>query len=231
MSKTPNDEQPRFAEVAYTPDALKALLQEQPNSWRWAVLVSVLVQRRAALEPQLRDFRLGYAAPTGERARNGMEVAQFVIDTMSDIVQIAQQINDFVLTPAFAAVFGDPDDENTADPDGIVHTATRLMDYYERFLVLAQRARGLAAPSEYATLLNNCARLSEKPLEGFDKFIDELIELIGEIPDILSPASSETVYLPPIYLSAGSDDALLQTITQQLKDIADGYAADGPAHA
>jgi hypothetical protein len=222
-----DDGQPRFAGVAYTPDALQALLEEKPNSWRWAALVSILVQRRATLQPQLRDFRLGYAAPTGERARNGMEVAQFVIDAMSDILQTAQQINDFILSPAFSAVFGDPDDGNTADADGILHTATRLMDYYERFLVLAQRARGLAAPSEYTALLNNCARLSEKPIEGFDKFIDEFVDLIGELPDIVSPMSSETVLMPPIYLSIESDEGLLQTIAQQLTGIADDYAADG----
>jgi hypothetical protein len=227
MSNTANDEQPRFAWVADTPAALKTLVEEKPHSWRWAVLVSVLAQRRAALQPQLRDVGLGYAAPTGERARSGMEVAQFVIDAMHDVGQFAQHINDLMLTPAFTAAFGNPDDENTADPDGIMLGATRLMDYYERFLVLAQRARGLAAPSEYATLLDNCARLSDKPVEGFDKFIDELIELIGELPDILNPAGSETIYMPPIYLSIEADDVLLQTILQQLHGIADDYHAGG----
>ena len=37
-----------------------------------------------------------------------------------------------MLTPAFVGVFGDPDDETTADAEGILHIANRLMDYLER---------------------------------------------------------------------------------------------------
>ena len=37
---------------------------------------SVLVQRQAAVRPRLRDCELGYALPSGERARSGAEVAR-----------------------------------------------------------------------------------------------------------------------------------------------------------
>jgi hypothetical protein len=153
-----------------------------------------------------------------------MEVAQFVIDSLHDVGQIAQQMTDFMRSPAFVAVFGDPTDEGTADAEGIMHAATRLMDFYERFLVLAERARGLAAPSDYADLLNNCARLADKGLQGYHKFIDKFVALVAEMPAILIAANGEHVELAPICLEIESDEELLETIVQQLRAIADEAA-------
>jgi hypothetical protein len=69
-------------------------------------------------------------------------------------------------SPAFVAVVCSPHDEATADTESVFQAAMRLMDFYERFLVLAERSRGLAAPSDYSDLLNNCARLPDTTNHG-----------------------------------------------------------------
>jgi hypothetical protein len=140
---------PRTAAVACTPEDLATLLAEKLPCWRWAAFVSVLVQRRAELESRLHDNQLGYAAPSGERARGGAEVGRFVLDRMDELLTLVSQVESLMLTPAFVGVFGEPGDEGSADADGILRAANRLMDYHERFLGLAERCRGLAAPSRY----------------------------------------------------------------------------------
>lgn len=71
---------------------------------------------------------------------------------MEDLNQLAAQVEAFMLKPAFMAVFGSRCDASTADADGIVHVANRLMDYHERFLELAERFLDFAAPSQYTDL-------------------------------------------------------------------------------
>lgn len=224
MSETHDQEQPRFAEVVHTQDELTALFEEKLPNWRYAGFVSVLVQRRAEIQPRLRDHLLAFARPTGERVRDGMAVAQFAIDSLNDIDQLIQKLNDFMLSDAFVAVVCSPHDEATAETQPVFQAAMRLMDLYERFLVIAERARGLAAPSEYSDLLNNCARLPDTSLEGFHNFIDRFVERVAEMPAILMAASGGQVEGEPIVLSIKADDELLATIVQQIREIADDAA-------
>jgi hypothetical protein len=224
MSETPDDDQPRFAEVVHTQEELTELFEEKAHNWRYAGFVSVLVQRRAAVQPRLRDHLLAYARPTGERARDGRAVAEFVIVSMQDLAQLAQQMTDFMQSPAFRAIVCEPHDEASADAQSVMHVAMRLMDYYERFLVFAERARGLAAPSEYADLLNNCARLADTGLDGFHTFIDRFVHLVPEMPALLIAANGGDVEMEPIVLEIKSNEELLETIVAQLREIAEGAA-------
>ena len=210
---------PQTAVIASTPEDLATLLAEKLPCWRWAAFVSVLVQRRAELESRLYDNQLGYAAPSGERAPGSTEVGRFVLDRMDELLTLAGQMESFMLTPAFVGVFGEPGDEGSADADGILHAANRVMDYHERFLGLAERCRGLAAPSRYAGLLRDVAHLMDAPLAGYRKFINEFAERVGEMPEMLHYARG-TIELDPVLLHIETDDKLLERISKQLKQIA-----------
>lgn len=224
MTETPDDgEQPRFAEVVHTQDELTELFEEKLPNWRYAGFVSVLVQRRAALQPRLRDHLLAYARPTGERVRDGVAVAQFAVDSLNDIEQILLQLTDFMRSPAFVAVVCSPHDEATAETEPVFQAAMRFMDFYERLLVLAERARGLAAPSDYRELLNNCARLPDTSLDTFHNFIDRFVERVAEMPAILIAAGGE-VEGEPMVLDFELDQELLDTIVEQVREIADDAA-------
>jgi hypothetical protein len=211
---------PKTAAVAYTAADLDALLAEKLPCWRWAAFASVLVQRRADVRSRLRDDQLGYGVPSGERADSGAQVGRFVLDRMDEMVVLVDQVEKFMLTPAFVGVFGDPGNESSADADGIVHTANRLMDYHERFLRLSERCRGLAAPSRYDGLLRDLAQLTDVPLAGYRTFIDDFVERVGEMPEMLHYAHGSTVELDPVVLHMEVDDKLLKRITKQISGIA-----------
>jgi len=211
---------PKTAALAYTAADLDTLLAQKLPCWRWAAFASVLVQRRAAVQSRLRDNELGYATPTGERADTGFQVGRFVIDRMDELLGLVKHVEDFMLTPAFVGVFGDPGDEGSADADGIVHTARRLMDYHDRFLAMAERCRGLTAPSEYAELLRDLGQLLDVPLASYRTFIDDFVERVGEMPQMLHYAHGGTLELDPVVLRMDPDSALLNRITHGLSRIA-----------
>src|SRR5215212_9728646 len=123
----PLEESAAVAAVAYSSGDLAELLKEKPPCWRWAAFASVLLQRRAAVQGRLRDSALGFVETASVRLSSGIEVRYFVTERIEEITELVRQVEHFMLTPAFVAVFGDPADEATADGDGIVHTANRLM--------------------------------------------------------------------------------------------------------
>jgi hypothetical protein len=221
---TPDDDQPQFAEVVHTTEELNTLLEEKAPNWRYAAFVSVLVQRREAAKPRVRDHLFAFAKPTGERVRDSMEVGQFVIDALRDFDQIAQHINDFMKSPAFVAIMCSPHDEASADAESVYHAGMRLMDLYERYLALSERARGVAASSEYADVLNNTARLANAGIDGYHHFIDRFVDRVAEMPALLLAAGGGDIQGEPIVLKIDTDQELLDSIVRQLQSIADDAA-------
>lgn len=213
------NEEPQFGEIQTTQDGLVTLLQERPHAWPWAAFASVLVQRREAMKIAMRDHKLGFAQPTGERIRTFSDLQETVANTLYDIEQVGQQLNDFVLTEAFTSVFGERFNEATADPDGIVHVATRLMDFYDRYLQLAQRIRGAAAPSEFINVIDTCARLVDEPLNGMEDFIEDYVAVVEAMPARLIAAEGENID-HPIEIRLHVDSELGLEVVRQLKDLA-----------
>jgi hypothetical protein len=204
------------AAVAYTAEDLAKLVKEKPPCWRWAAFASVLVQRRAPLQARLHDSALGFTTPTGVRLHTGAEVKYFVTERMDELSRLVERVENFMLAPAFVGIFGDPDDESTADADGIVHVANRLMDYLEQFLELSELCRAVSAPGQYADLMRDCARLADVPLEGYRTFIDEFVVRVGQMAELLRYAKG-TVEVDPVVLHMDVDDQLLARITRRLK--------------
>jgi hypothetical protein len=120
------------------------------------------------------------------RLHSGAEVKYFVTERMDELSQLVEQVESFMLAPAFGGMFDDPDDESTADADGIMHIGNRLMDYFEQFLELSELCRGVSKPGQYANLMRDCARLADVPLEGYRAFIDEFVVRVGEMAEFAS---------------------------------------------
>lgn len=215
------DDEPRVAAIAYTAEELDALLKEKPTEWRWAAFVSVLVQRLEEVRPRIRDCQLHYPAARGQYARDGREVALFVDDCLDDFYELAGRLESFMRAPAFMGVFGQSSDESTADADGIVHAANRLMDFHERFLELAERCRDVTVPSAYAGLLSDCSQLIDIALDGFWAFIDELVELVEEMFALLRYAPGD-VDFGSVILVIDVDDRLIKRIEKQVRAAAKG---------
>jgi hypothetical protein len=214
------EDEPRFGELQTTQEGLVALLRERPHSWRWAAFASVLVQRRESMETAMRDHQLGFAQPTGKRINTVAELQELAADMLHDVTQTGQQINGFVLTPAFKSVFGPEDDESEADPDGIVHVATRLMDFYDRYLQLAQHVRGVSAPSDYVNVLDTCARLVDEPLAGMEDFIRDFLAILEGLPARIIAAKGQNI-VQPVELRIHVNDQVLEDLLRQLRDLAE----------
>jgi hypothetical protein len=217
----PDNGEPHIASLQTTQEGLVSLLQERPHSWRWAAFASVLVQRRAAMETAMRDHKLGFAHLTGERINTVGELQELAANMMYDVEQVGHQMNGFLLTDAFKSVFGTEDDESAADPEGIVHAATRLMDFYDRYLQLAQRVRGVSAPSRFINVIDTCARLVDEPLAGMEDFIEDYVAIVESMPARLIAAEGHTV-VEPVEIRIHVDNELLEELIRQLKDLAQG---------
>ena len=215
----PAPEDIEVADVVYTQAGLDAMLKQKPQCWRYAAFVSVLVQRRAAVGARLRDARLGFAEPSGETASTGYVVAHFFTDRMGELSEIVEQVDDFMLTPAFSEVFGDPHDGDSADADGIIHTANRLMDYHDRLLALAERCRGVTVAHRYAELQRDAGLLMVIPLEGYTTFIDDFVGRVSEMHDVARYAPGD-VQLDPVVLSITDDGELISLVGRQISQVA-----------
>lgn len=215
----PPPEEIPVAEVVYTQAELDSMIANKPQCWRYAAFVSVLVQRRAAVAARLRDARLGFAQPSGETASTSYVVAHFFTDRMAELSEIVGQVDDFMLTPAFSEVFGDPHDGDSADADGIIHTANRLMDYHDRLLALSERCRSVTVPHRYAELQRDAGLLMVIPLEGYHTFIEDFIGRIAEMHDVARYAPGD-VQLDPVVFSITDDDELIARVGRQISQFA-----------
>ncbi len=138
---------------------------------------------------------------------------------MYDVEQVGHQMNGFILTDAFKSVFGTEDDESAADPEGIVHATTRLMDFYDRYLQLAQRVRGVSAPARFINALDTCARLVDEPLAGMEDFIEDYVAIVESMPARLLAAEGQNI-TEPVVIRIHVDSELLEELIRQLKDLA-----------
>lgn len=214
VPRPPPEEIP-VAEIVDTQAELDVMTAEKPQCWRYAAFVSVLVQRRAAVAGRLRDARLGFAEPSGETASTSYVVAHFFTDRMAELSEIVEQVDDFMLSPAFNEVFGDPHDGDSADADGIIHTANRLMDYHDRLLALSERCRSVTVPHSYAALQRDAGLLMVIPLEGYTTFIDDFVGRVSEMHDVARYAPGD-VQLDPVMLSITDDDELISRVGRQI---------------
>ncbi|MGE5697670.1 MAG: hypothetical protein ACM4D3_21270 [Candidatus Sericytochromatia bacterium] len=212
-------DQPAAAELpplARTSAELKTLVKEEKEGWRWVAFGSVLSQRQAAVRSRLRDCRLGYSARATARLNTGVEVASFVTARMDALLRLTDQVETFMLAPAFKEVFGEPGDESTADADGIIQVANRLMDYHERFLELAEQCLGVDVPTLYTDLMRDCSDLMRIPLDGYEDFIDDFLKRLREMAE-LAPYARGPFEVDPVLLSFDLDGRLLDIITRRLK--------------
>lgn len=216
-AKPPGPDLP-VAEIVHTEKELIALLADRLPSWRYAAFVSVLVQRRAAVIGRIRDARMGFAQPSGPVFRTDTEAAVFFAAQLSELGDLIGQIDDVMSSAAFQEVFGSPHDGDSADANGIVHAAHRLMDYHDRLLSLSERCRAVRVPHDCRELQRDFALLTAVPLNGFTAFIEEFSDRVSEMADVARYATGD-VQLDPVQLRLSDDDEILQRISERLQEI------------
>ncbi len=204
------------ATVVHTDAELHAMLGDKPPCWRYAAFVSVLVQRRDAVRSRLLDARTGFARPGTETVHGTLQAGLFFTDRFEELWRFIDQIDDFMLSPAFREIFGGAFDEDTADAAGIVQAAHRLMDYHDGLLSLCERCRAVTVPAECRDLQRDFGLLTALPLEGFERFIGDFTERVAEMGDVARFATGN-VELDPVELGVRDYGDLLATVSRQLR--------------
>jgi hypothetical protein len=212
-----SDEVPT-ANIVPTPAALTQMLNEKPSCWRFAAFASILFQRWATVEERRVRAVLGHRADPSQLLGTDHEVVLVVLEYLRASDDLVREVDVFMRAPAFMGVFGDPSDEGTADADGIVRTAHRLMDYYERLLELAEQCRDCSVPSRHAELLRDCAQLMNLPLRDFGDFIDDVLVRFEELRANVARGHDD-VWLEPVLLRTTTANQLVWSILDRLNEI------------
>ncbi|MGA1224565.1 MAG: helicase-related protein [Phycisphaerales bacterium] len=180
----PDEKSLAIAQVATTPEALDRLMADKPPAWPWAVFASVMVQRRNAVGDRLRMAAAGYQPRPGRERLSGRSYAAVAYLTMTTILDLIHQLEQFIPSPAFKGAFGDGQGDETADAEAIADIADRQKDYHESFLDQAEALRG-QHDSKFASLV---AELKKLLKDGFSpivfcRFIDTAEYVAEELRD------------------------------------------------
>lgn len=206
------------ANIVHTPELLDRLLKEKPACWAFAAFTSVVFQRWAAVEERRVEQVLGSPARTGTRLADGRALAQFVSQHVLAGDDLVKEVGIFMAAPTFMGVFGDQHDESTADAQGIVRVAHQLMDYYDRFLELAEECRRCAVPDQYADLIHDCTQFMNLPLRDFGDFINDILERFEDL-QLCVARGHEGIDLEPVLLRTTTDDRLIWSMLDRVKAI------------
>lgn len=218
----PHENAALVAQVATTQEALSRLIADKPAAWPWAVFTSVLLQRRSAVQARLRAFVSGYQPRPGVPPISGQEYTQTVGQALTTISDVAEQIDQFMLSPAFLGAFGDDrkdgdDSSADADADAIVGVANRLMDYHESFLLQAEKCVQTPVESDAYVFVQDASAFVLIPLVGFEQLISTLCVRVGEAQELLPYAGGSTIQLDDVYVRLSVPDGLVERIAAQVQ--------------
>ena len=198
----PHEKASLIAKVTATREGLATLIADKPSAWPWAVFASVLVQRRNDVTDRLRMCAAGYQPRPGLPPLSGQEYAQTALAAMTAVADLTEQIDQFMLSPAFTGAFGKHNGDDTADAEAIMAVANRVMDYHEEFLAQAEACLQTPVRSEAQVFVADMGAFTLRPLAGFEEFIALMCARIGEIQDVLPYAAADaTVWFEDVTLT------------------------------
>ncbi len=204
------------ASIAHTADELNTLLTDQPPGWRYAVLASVVVQRRAAVRRRLLDAEFSYCPTRRGPVLYGAQLHAVLHRLLSETVENVGKVDNLMLSKSFTTVF---ESSQAADPgvaEDIVHIANRLMDYHDRFLSTAEECRDLSVWVKHVDVQRDCMEMLNLPLHGYRRFEEEFVKRIGEMGEIYQWAVGDVV-LDRVTMNLGDDPRLLKRVMKELR--------------
>jgi len=213
----PHEKAAMVAQVATTQEAIAKLMADKPPAWPWALFASVMVVRRNAMTDRLRRCASGYQPGPGTPL-SGQSYCQTAVTAMNTVVDLAEQTNQFVLSPAFTGAFGEPGKDATADAEAIVAVTNRLMDYHEAYLRQAEVCLQTPVKSEAMVFVQDMGAFTLCPLVGFEEFIPAMCARIGEVQEVLPYADPRaTVWFDDVALRMTVPDGLSPRITAHFR--------------
>jgi len=213
----PDEKTSMIAAVTTTKEGLSRLIADKPPAWPWAVFTSVVVQRRNAVKNRLRAVVSGYQPRAGLLPVSGKAYSATAYQAMNKISEIVQQMEQFMLSPAFKGVFGDGTGDGGADSDAIVSVAKRLMDYHDALLVQAETCLQTPVESDAFVFVQDMGAFTLCPLVGYQQFITTMCARIGEAQDLLPYTSGgDVIGLDDVHLAMTLPDGLTDRIVAHI---------------
>lgn len=205
------------AGLAETPEELERLFRDKPDCWEIAGFGSVLVQGRNKLHTSIEAHRAKRSSSSGRRVTNRYELEALYKEVDERITRTQLDVYEGMLAPSFRRVFGDQDlYDAEPTPRDVTAAATLVTDFYRANLIIARETRGVGSPDAYVEVIDNMARLVDRPLQDVDRFITNIVGFIAVIPS-LAWQESEATEFHTLALDIGCDDALEERISEQLK--------------
>ena len=102
----PHEKASEIAHVATSMEELTRLLTDKPPAWTLAAFISVLVQRRNALQGRLRTVSAGYQPDPWEMPISAQEYYALAHSAMVRIANFGSQTEKFLASPAFTGAVG-----------------------------------------------------------------------------------------------------------------------------
>ncbi|MCV7281954.1 hypothetical protein H7J88_20200 [Mycolicibacterium flavescens] len=208
----------RIADVVPTLDLVEPMIRDKPVCWSWAAFASVVFHRWAALEERKIRQVLGSPVMPEGVLLSDPDVAWFVSERLCDAENALAKFVSLLADPAFAGVFGAPNNEDGADGPAIVAAAHVFGDCYQQMLSNAEECRIWLPPKDSADLMADTIRLLNGLVRDMAGFVNDVLLRLENLQRLALqdrlPAAFE-----PVYLELTVDERLATSIDERLQQL------------
>jgi hypothetical protein len=202
------------AHIVLTAEEMDRLLTDRPACWPWAAFVSIVYQCTRRIDER-RKTAMDQPVTHLATAR---EVALFVRSQLRECDELIRECDRFMRAPEFMSVFGAADDDDSADADGIIRVALRLMEFYERHLEMLEECRDCEVPEEYDDLVADCAELLVLPVRDIGEFMKGVQARFDEMQE-RAFGGEQDIVLKPVLLRTTTREELMWSVLDRLNDV------------
>jgi hypothetical protein len=169
----PGDRAPRSAAE------IEEVITQRPPLWEYLCFYGSLYLEKQLLEPEYRDFEMGYAAPTGRT----VQAEQVILDVQQSFIEyrrLVSSLSGMMSEKTVEWAMGAPGEPG--DPERIKALAHRWTSVYGDMLAIAARLRGTACDPKYVDLVELAVKLSAEPIRQYRQFVDDMIAKVDLVP-------------------------------------------------
>lgn len=199
--------------VPRSQEAIEAMMTERPDAWEYLLYAGLLNANMEKLEPEYRDFAMGYARRNGVYVPRDdlLEHVQGAIGSIEGIVDNFNAILDAELQERAFGAPGEP-----GDVDRIVHLAERFVSVYEDLMGWAADLRGASAPGGGAEVLKLLARWAEQPVDECRRFVKTMVAEGDTFTDRLAAGDHIDIQLT---VTLELDPALSDAVVERMRKV------------
>lgn len=203
--------------VPETFEEIARMTESQSPYWEYLTYAGLLRLKIDQFDDKYRDQVLRLAPYDGEKL-DALEALEVLQNAGDPLFALAENFKALFTEQAMTAAFGQPGEPG--DAKWIEHLTNRFAEIYERFLDHASHIRGLVVPEELEELKAATAEMSNGPIEGMRKFVDDCVRELNGLAEALENQEEDD---PPIVLDLNAviemDPGVLDRISHALEKL------------